>query len=247
MTEKKLKANVPFEDFTIEERKLFWDVLKRPFDDWQIVLRWAVSAASFEFMQSMPPDDVARVAALRYDPDARLIADAQKPYREGTEVPENYSWDATTEGVAKALRKEGKMTEDLEYLLLLRNISHDNAVLWIWEVASQQENLQPLDLRREVCRQLQAEISAAGDCSVWLSFMAWIVRRREPGRQESWQQWIQTESGDTALAAGLAAFTEWREARRPVEEELAGNQPREPAAPLEQADQDLTVVNPDES
>ena len=228
-----------FEDFTVAERKLFWDVLKRPFDDWQIVLRWAVSSASFGYVQSMSPQQVESIAGLRGDVDAVVLANAPLPFPDGVEVPEGYSWDASVDGIVQALRNEDRLSEDLEYLAkVLSSDKQGNSVLWIWEVAEQCEFDSALDLRREVCRQLQSEIVAAGDCSGWLSFMVWVVRGREPGRREAWREWSEVNSGEQAVREGVRLFQEWQESRRAVNEELLAKQKRDSASPLESSPQE---------
>ena len=222
-------------DFTVAERKLWWDILKRPFGDWQIVLRWALSSIAYEYVQGLPPDRVQTVADLRGDPDAQTLAAAPLPLPEDAEHPPGYSWDATLDGVARTLRDEGRLTPELAELAgMLQDSAAANTVLWIWDVDSVQAFQSPLDLRREVCYQLQQEIASAGDCSSWLSFMLWVVRRREPGRRETWREWSEQQDGSDALRAGIEAFLRWRQDRRAAEAQLAGDTAGRPAdGPLE--------------
>lgn len=232
-----MAAPGPIDDFTVAERKLWWDILKRPFGDWQIVLRWALSSLAYEHVQNLPPAETERVAALRNDTDAQMLARAPLPLPEDAELPPGYSWDATLDGLVKALRAEGRLTADLAMLAeMLTDSAAANTVLWIWDVDSVQTFQSPLDLRREVCYQLQQEIAAAGDCSTWLSFMLWVVRRREAGYRESWREWSEKHGGSDALRAGIETFLLWRQSRRVAEAQLAtGTAPGAADGPLKSA------------
>ena len=156
-----------FLDFSAAERALWWDVLKQPFDKWATVLRWAVSTLSYGVVQDMQPSLVESIAGLRDDYIARQLVDAPLAVDDGEEEPENYSYEATLQGMADSLAKDGYLTDDRQVLVdILPNPAYANAVVWIWEVAETEEFGSVLDLRREVCNQLQAEIEAAGDCGV---------------------------------------------------------------------------------
>ena len=228
-----------FLDFSAAERKLFWDVLKQPFDKWQTVLRWILSDLSFTFLQDMKPVDVEMLADLREDAIARLLMDAPLAVGEGEVEPEGYSYKATVEGICEDLKAEAevegesKLTEAHEQLVkCLKVPAMSNAVLWIWETSAVVSYEDALDLRRKVCNQLQAEIESAGDCSSWLIFFAWVVvRRTQPNT--TWKQWSQSQEGSSALQNGMDLFLAWRKMRLSKEREIAGDGKRDAKAPLD--------------
>lgn len=223
-----------FQDFTVAERKLFQDVLKQPFSRWQVVLRWAISDMSFSFMQDVDPADVEMIAGLRGDDSAVLLVDAPEAIEDGDPIPDGYEFDATREGITASLLREGKLTEDLARLsAILDESGAANAVHWIWEVSANSDFENPLDLRREVSDQLQAEMLSAGDCGTWLCFLAWVVRGREPGRRETWKEWSKVTDGQEALDAGTEYFVAWRTMRVSKERDIVGAPKGKPEVPLE--------------
>ena len=229
-----------FLDFSAAERKLFWDVLKQPFDKWQTVLRWILSDLSFSYIQDMRPADVETLADLRDDIVARMLINAPKAIPEGEVEPQGYNYKATVEGICEDIVAEAQVEGEAEveldasYQLLVDNLrlpSQANAVLWIWETANVEHYDNALDLRRKVCNQLQAEIAAAGDCSTWLIFFAWVVAKRTQPNN-TWKQWSASQEGQTALQDGMNLFLAWRTMRNKKDREIVGDDNRDDAAPL---------------
>ena len=223
-----------FQDFSVAERKLWWDVLRRPFDDWQIVSRWVISSAAFAFIQDMSPRDIEAIESVRGTPAVQELLAAKVWRDSGTTPPPD-----SLQGKAREMEKEDKLTDELKLvvLLLINNMTRD-AVAWLWEVASVEGYTSPLDLRRLTSSYLQSEMSAAGDCSSWLSFMCWVVYRRSGGNKMSWGEWAAVTDGQTAADEGASLFAMWYEMRLEKEQALEGKTGDTPEFPLESTEEE---------
>ena len=121
-----------------------------------------------------------------------------------------------------------------------------NLVDWCLDLAEVNDYDNPIELRREVTNELQAEMNASGDWDRWLCHLAFVLEIRDSARKgiaaPAWADYSKDTIMEASRRRGIDALVAWVNAKQPLgDDEDDEDESDDGESPLEPPNEVATV------